>query len=48
MHPLSNSERVMGTFFMLFGVLITSYVMENLGRMMKEMREINKGYDEAS
>ena len=34
MHPITNQERVLGVFILLFGVLTTSFVMENLSHMI--------------
>jgi len=34
LHPISSTERVFGAFVMLFGVSITSFVMENFSVML--------------
>ena len=33
-HPRSDSERLLGAFILMFGVAITSYIMENLNDML--------------
>jgi len=47
LHPRSSFERGFGIFVMLFGVLITSYVMENLNLIMSELRSFNAPYEES-
>jgi len=46
-HPKSSSERIVTAFIMLFGVMITSYLMDNLNKMLTELRDFNKHYDES-
>lgn len=42
--PRSNSERLVGAFLLLFGVAITSYLVESLGKMVAKFREFNDDY----
>mmetsp|Transcript_31133 Transcript_31133/g.47593 ORF Transcript_31133/g.47593 Transcript_31133/m.47593 type:complete len:104 (+) Transcript_31133:1148-1459(+) len=44
-YPNSNKERFVGAFVLLFGVAITSFIMENLIGMMIRIRDFNKGID---
>lgn len=46
-HPRSNKERFAGAFFLLFGVALNSFVVENLNQMLKRMNETNKNFEEA-
>jgi len=41
LHPRSNSERMAGAFMLLFGVAITSFIMENFNRMIMRLDKIN-------
>jgi len=34
LHPRSDTERVLGAFILLFGVMITSFIMDNFGLML--------------
>ena len=45
-HPKSNSERLLGSFILLFGVAMTSFVMQNFSDMLVKIREVNKGFDD--
>mmetsp|Transcript_28870 Transcript_28870/g.43597 ORF Transcript_28870/g.43597 Transcript_28870/m.43597 type:complete len:192 (+) Transcript_28870:1029-1604(+) len=45
--PVSEGERVLGSFIMLFGVLITTLLMNNLASMLVELKEFNKAHDES-
>jgi len=40
-HPISNLERVTCAFLMLFGVMITTFVIEQYSKMVKEIRDFN-------
>ena len=46
-HPTTSAERVMGSVIFLFGVLTTSYVNENLLRMIKQIRQLDNDYEES-
>lgn len=39
-HPRGNSERVVGAFFMLFGVAITSFCMESISQMIVKFKQL--------
>jgi len=43
-HPITSSERVIVAFMLLFGVMITSFTMENFSLMLKELKNFNEGY----
>jgi len=45
-YPKSSSERILCSFIMMFGVLCTSLLMDNLSEMIKRLRNFNKPYDE--
>ena len=45
--PISNLERILGSFIMLFGVMITSIQMDELSMMIQEFRNFNKNYEES-
>ena len=44
-HPRSNIERLVGAFVLLFGVALTSYVMETLSMMLVKIQDINRSFD---
>ena len=46
-HPKSSTERIFCSFFMLFGVMFTSLVMDNFGNMIDELRNFNKSYEDS-
>jgi len=48
LHPRSNSERMAGAFMLLFGVAITSYIMDNFNGMIMKFNKMNNMYDEES
>ena len=37
-HPRSNIERLIGALLLLFGVAITSYIMDNLNSMILKIK----------
>ena len=39
-------ERLLGSFLLLFGVAITSYIMEHLTKMIMAIRELKKMHEE--
>tara|TARA_B110000285_G_scaffold186736_1_gene212222 strand:+ start:1098 stop:1466 length:369 start_codon:yes stop_codon:yes gene_type:complete len=43
--PRSDIERLVGAFVLLFGVAITSFLMESLGKMVAKFREFNNDID---
>mmetsp|Transcript_28812 Transcript_28812/g.43500 ORF Transcript_28812/g.43500 Transcript_28812/m.43500 type:complete len:125 (+) Transcript_28812:1118-1492(+) len=47
LHPQTSYEQGMCMFVMLFGVLITSYVMENLNKIMQELRTYDKPFEDS-
>ena len=46
LHPISDSERLFGSFILLFGVAITTFIMENLNRMIVQLNSIQKTFEE--
>ncbi len=46
-HPKQNPERIFCAMIMLFGVMITSFVMDNFSKMIQELNSFNKSYDES-
>ena len=46
-HPLSNCERLIGAFMLLFGVTITSLIIENLMSMILKMNAHTKSFEES-
>mmetsp|Transcript_12127 Transcript_12127/g.18747 ORF Transcript_12127/g.18747 Transcript_12127/m.18747 type:complete len:141 (-) Transcript_12127:30-452(-) len=46
-HPKNTSERVACSFIMLFGVMITSLLMDSFSSMIQELRHFNKNYEES-
>ena len=46
LHPRSSLERGLGSFLLLFGVAITSYIMEHLTKMIVAIRELTKTHEE--
>ena len=48
MHPVSSSERIFGVLILLFGVLTTSFVMDNLSNMLNQVRMERKQYEEST
>mmetsp|Transcript_5468 Transcript_5468/g.8509 ORF Transcript_5468/g.8509 Transcript_5468/m.8509 type:complete len:306 (+) Transcript_5468:1462-2379(+) len=47
-HPKQNAERIFCAMIMLFGVMITSFVMDNFSKMIQELNNFNKSYDESN
>ena len=45
-HPKSDVERLLGAFMLLFGVAITSYIMDNFNNMVMQLEKLNKNFDE--
>ena len=46
-HPVTNSERILCSIIMLFGVMLTSLMIENLNNMVAELRALNKSMDDS-
>lgn len=44
-HPLSDLERIMCSFLILFGVMIFSYFMGNLQKMMMKFKMLDQNDD---
>ena len=44
LHPRSNIERMVGALVLLFGVALTSYIMETLSTMLGKITNLNKGF----
>lgn len=40
-YPISDYERMMGSFLLLFGVMIFSYFMGNLQKMMMKIKMLD-------
>ena len=45
-HPRSNLERFVGAFVLLFGVALTSYIMEALIGIILKIQNLNKNFEE--
>ena len=45
-HPKSNSERVVCSFMMLFGVITTSLLMTEFSEMIKKLSKFDENYNE--
>jgi len=46
-HPIADRERILGAFFLLFGVLLTSVVMDNLNQMLVQFKEFDTGFSDS-
>mmetsp|Transcript_29534 Transcript_29534/g.44952 ORF Transcript_29534/g.44952 Transcript_29534/m.44952 type:complete len:174 (+) Transcript_29534:1407-1928(+) len=46
-HPKDSFERMFCSFLMLFGVMITSYLVESFSEMVAELRNFNKDHEES-
>mmetsp|Transcript_33579 Transcript_33579/g.51651 ORF Transcript_33579/g.51651 Transcript_33579/m.51651 type:complete len:150 (+) Transcript_33579:1350-1799(+) len=46
-HPRSDLERVVGAFILLFGVMITSYIMENFSEMLIQIQNFNHTFEDS-
>jgi len=44
-HPRSSIERGVGAFVLLFGVALTSYVMDSLSQMLVRIENLNKPFE---
>ena len=47
-NPKSDAERALCAFILLFGVAMTSFIMENLNNMILQIKEFNKDFEEES
>jgi len=45
-YPLSNLERILGAIFLLFGVMLTSMVIESLNAMLTQVKMSEESFDE--
>ena len=45
-HPKSNIERIICAFVLLFGVAVTSFIMENLNKMLFDYNESSKTFED--
>ena len=45
-HPRADGERAFGAMILLFGVAMTTYVMDTLMRVIADLRTINSDHDE--
>ena len=46
-HPKSSLERIIACVIMLFGVTVTSFIIENLGKMMTKLKSIDASHEES-
>jgi len=47
-HPISNSERIIGAFIILFGVILTSFIMDMLSKMIIENKRLSGGFEQSN
>lgn len=47
-HPRSNSERILGAIFLMSGVAVTSYVIENFTEMIQKIQSLHKSYEDSN
>ena len=45
-HPISDSERAAAAFVLLFGVTITSYIMDTLNGMISALHNLQADFEE--
>jgi len=46
-HPKSDQERLICALIMLFGVTMTTFLMDNLMSMINKIRTLNNNYEES-
>ena len=46
-HPVNNMERIIGAIILIFGVSITSYVMDNFNFMIQQIRVVRDSFEES-
>ena len=46
-HPINSQERIIGACILLFGVLVTSFVMENFMQMINNLRMVEESFDDS-
>jgi len=46
-HPKSDWERLFCSFIFLFGIIVTSYIMDVLTKTINQVRDFNKDLDES-
>ena len=44
-YPVSNLERLLGAFILLFGVSITSFIMDRLNHMILQINSLQKDFE---
>ena len=47
-NPKSNMERLVCSFLLLFGVAMTSFIMDNLNNMLLKLNQFNKDFEDES
>jgi hypothetical protein len=45
-HPRNNTERVIGALLLLFGVMVNSFVMESLTKMIESLKNVSADYED--
>jgi len=46
-HPVSSLERLVCAFLLVFGVMLTSLVMDNFSKMLKQIQNFNAGFEDS-
>ena len=46
-HPINSFERMFAALIMLFGVMITSYLVESFSQMVQQLHDFNKDHEES-
>jgi len=46
-HPKNSSERLLSAGTMLFGVMMTSFLIENFSKVLDQLKNFNKTHTEA-
>ena len=46
LHPRSSIERLVGALVLLFGVALTSFIMETLSLMIVKIQKLNKDFEQ--
>ena len=47
LYPRSDLERIVGAFILLFGVMITSFVMDNFSAMLHQIKNFNLSFEDS-
>jgi hypothetical protein len=45
-HPRNNTERFIGAFLLLFGVMVNSFVMETLTKMIESLKKVSVEHED--